>query len=213
MRVSSPSPAVRPRQIRRVTDNPRGRLSTQTGRQTETSLRCSHQPPQGKSFSLRVLAHGYLLDGERVLKETAGLPRRYQPRSIWIRTLRDSTRSPTTYSTNPRYGRGSSSTRCRTFFCMRYMRSQPGSPTRGILVTTGTNSVRFAIHPNGYRAAVKSSEEYAAMSRKELDIDEPSVDALQALLLLVVAFTAAGKGKKAYMAMSMSRRPFLTSPP
>lgn len=50
------------------------------------------------------------------------------------------------------------------------------------------------------------------MSRKELDIDEPSVDALQALLLLVVAFTAAGKGKKAYMAMSMLQHsPLLSS--
>lgn len=75
-----------------------------------------------------------------------------------------------------------------------------------------TNNTRFVIHPNGYRAAVKSSEEYAAMSRKELDIDEPSVDALQALLLLVVAFTAAGKGKKAYMAMSMLQHsPLLSS--
>lgn len=35
-----------------------------------------------------------------------------------------------------------------------------------------------------------------------MDIDDPSVDALQALLLLVLAFTAAGKGKKAYMLMS-----------
>jgi hypothetical protein len=48
------------------------------------------------------------------------------------------------------------------------------------------------------------SEDYAARSRTELDTDEPSVDALQALLLLVTAFTAAGKGKKAYMLMSMS---------
>lgn len=36
----------------------------------------------------------------------------------------------------------------------------------------------------------------------EIDTDEPSVDALQALLLLVTAFTAAGKGKKAYMLLS-----------
>ena len=34
-------------------------------------------------------------------------------------------------------------------------------------------------------------------------MDEPSVDALQALVLLVIAFTAAGKGKKTYMLMSM----------
>jgi hypothetical protein len=36
-------------------------------------------------------------------------------------------------------------------------------------------------------------------SRAALDIDDPSVDAIQTLLLLSVAFTAAGKGKKAYM--------------
>jgi hypothetical protein len=36
----------------------------------------------------------------------------------------------------------------------------------------------------------------------EIDLDEPSIDALQACLLLVTAFTAAGKGKKAYMLLS-----------
>lgn len=35
-----------------------------------------------------------------------------------------------------------------------------------------------------------------------MNTDEPSIDALQALLLLVIAFTATGKGKKAYMLMS-----------
>jgi hypothetical protein len=51
---------------------------------------------------------------------------------------------------------------------------------------------------------VRLSEEYAALSRAAIDIDEPSIDALQALLLLVLAFTAAGKGRKAYMLMSMA---------
>lgn len=36
-------------------------------------------------------------------------------------------------------------------------------------------------------------------ARTELDIDDPSIDCLQALLLLAIAYTAAGKGKKAYM--------------
>lgn len=40
-------------------------------------------------------------------------------------------------------------------------------------------------------------------ARTELDIDDPSIDCLQALLLLGVAFTAAGKGKKAYMMLGM----------
>ena len=53
---------------------------------------------------------------------------------------------------------------------------------------------------------MKLSEEYAAKSRLEMDTDDPSVDALQALVLLVTAFTASGKGKKAYMLLSMSPR-------
>ncbi|KAJ1331954.1 3-dehydroquinate dehydratase I [Microdochium nivale] len=62
----------------------------------------------------------------------------------------------------------------------------------------------YATHPNGSQAAVKLSEIYAAQSRREMDSDEPSMDALQALLLLVTAFTAAGRGRKAYMLMSMA---------
>jgi hypothetical protein len=69
-------------------------------------------------------------------------------------------------------------------------------------------AARYTPHPNGYQSAVKLSEDYASQSRSEIDTDEPSVDALQALMLLVIAFTAAGKGKKAYMLLSMwlSRR-------
>lgn len=63
-------------------------------------------------------------------------------------------------------------------------------------------SSRHTSHPGGHQAAVKLSEDYAARSRAELDTDEPTVDALQALLLLVIAFTASGRGKKAYMLMS-----------
>lgn len=43
------------------------------------------------------------------------------------------------------------------------------------------------------------SEDYAQRARTELDIDDPSVDTIQTLLLLKIAFTASGKGKKAYM--------------
>ncbi|KAK0739923.1 fungal-specific transcription factor domain-containing protein [Apiosordaria backusii] len=63
-------------------------------------------------------------------------------------------------------------------------------------------AARYTPHPNGYQSAVKLSEEYATRSRLEIDTDEPSVDALQALVLLVTAFTAAGKGKKAYMLLT-----------
>ena len=41
-------------------------------------------------------------------------------------------------------------------------------------------------------------------ARTELDIDDPSIDCLQALLLLAIAYTAAGKGKKAYMMLGRS---------
>lgn len=58
---------------------------------------------------------------------------------------------------------------------------------------------RYIAHPSGYGAAVRLSEDYASRARTELDIDDPNIDTLQALLLLAVAFTAAGKGKKAYM--------------
>jgi len=58
---------------------------------------------------------------------------------------------------------------------------------------------RYTAHPNGYHAAVRLSEDYARRARNELDIDDPSIDCLQALLLLAIAFTAGGKGKKAYM--------------
>lgn len=61
---------------------------------------------------------------------------------------------------------------------------------------------RYTPHPGGYQSAVRLGEEYTAQSRCEIDTDEPSVDALQALVLLVTAYTAAGKGKKAYMLLA-----------
>ncbi|KAI1327214.1 hypothetical protein F5Y16DRAFT_372358 [Xylariaceae sp. FL0255] len=63
-------------------------------------------------------------------------------------------------------------------------------------------SARHSHHTTGYQSAVKLSEEFAARSRKELDTDDPSFDSLQTLLLLVVAYIAAGKGKKAYMLLT-----------
>lgn len=53
---------------------------------------------------------------------------------------------------------------------------------------------------------MKLADEYADRSRREVDTDEPSVDALQALVLLVTAFTASGKGKRAYMLLSTAFR-------
>lgn len=66
------------------------------------------------------------------------------------------------------------------------------------------NPRRYAAHPEGYAGAVRLSEEYALRARNDLDIDDPSIDALQTLLLLSMAFSASGKGKKAYMMLGMS---------
>jgi len=65
-------------------------------------------------------------------------------------------------------------------------------------------SSRYTAHPNGYHAAVRLSEDYAIRARAELDVDDPTLDNLQTLLLLSVAFIAAGKGKKAYMLLCTS---------
>lgn len=81
---------------------------------------------------------------------------------------------------------------------MRYMLSAPGNMSQ---VVEGTSLMvyRYAAHPSGYAASVRLSDEYTSRARTELDMDDPSIDCLQALLLLSEAFTAAGKGKKAYM--------------
>lgn len=79
---------------------------------------------------------------------------------------------------------------------MRYFRKS----SRCVFVLT---LPRYIPHPSGYQSAVQLSEDYAIRARSEIDTDEPSVDALQALLLLVTAFTAMGKGRKAYMLLSM----------
>ncbi|KAF9765145.1 hypothetical protein IL306_002621 [Fusarium sp. DS 682] len=63
-------------------------------------------------------------------------------------------------------------------------------------------AARHTTDPSGYQAAANLSEDLAARARREINTDEPSIDVLQALLLLVSAFTATGKGKKAYMLMT-----------
>lgn len=50
------------------------------------------------------------------------------------------------------------------------------------------------------------SEDYAQRARNELDIDDPSIDTLQALLLLEIAFKAGGRGKKAYMMLGTQNK-------
>ncbi|KAG5919184.1 hypothetical protein E4U61_001069 [Claviceps capensis] len=61
---------------------------------------------------------------------------------------------------------------------------------------------RHTPHPDGFQGAAKRSEDYASRARQFLDTDEPRIESLQALVLLVIAFTASGHAKKAYMLMS-----------
>ncbi|CAG2004476.1 unnamed protein product [Fusarium graminearum] len=63
-------------------------------------------------------------------------------------------------------------------------------------------AARHTTDASGYQAAANLSEDFAARARREINTDEPSIDGLQAILLLVSAFTATGKGKKAYMLMT-----------
>ncbi|EJT80273.1 hypothetical protein GGTG_00276 [Gaeumannomyces tritici R3-111a-1] len=63
-------------------------------------------------------------------------------------------------------------------------------------------AARYTPHPSGFQSAVQLSEEYALRARNEIDTDEPSIDALQALLLTATAFTAMGRGRKAYMLLT-----------
>ena len=67
-----------------------------------------------------------------------------------------------------------------------------------------TDLLRLINQPNGYTAAVRVSEEYAGQARAQVDIDEPSIEALQTLLLVHRAYYALGKGRKAYMLQCMS---------
>lgn len=64
-------------------------------------------------------------------------------------------------------------------------------------------SVRHASHMcGGHSAAVRYSQEYAVQSRSEIDVDEPTIEHLQALLLLTMAGFQTGRGKKSYMLLS-----------
>lgn len=78
-------------------------------------------------------------------------------------------------------------------------RIQAGTAPNALLLALYAVSARYALHPNGYHAAVRLSEVYATRARREVDIDEPSIETVQTLLLLAISFTASGKGKKAYM--------------
>lgn len=58
---------------------------------------------------------------------------------------------------------------------------------------------RFASQYGGYSSAVQIGRQYTKQARAELDIDEPSIETLQTLLLLSQAMYQEGRGKKSYM--------------
>jgi hypothetical protein len=65
-----------------------------------------------------------------------------------------------------------------------------------------THQPRYAPHFGGYNTAVRIGSEYSRRARMELDIDEPSIEALQTLMLLAQASFQLGKGKKTFMLLS-----------
>lgn len=137
------------------------------------------------------------------LSQSATRPPVFRRRRSLTLTSPAFTQNRSIFSTSLRSGKGCSLTRSQTTWFTPSMLSLRGTwlakrKIRFIWLTTP----RYTPHPSGYEAGVKLSEGYAAQARNEIDTDEPSVDALQALLLLVTAFTAAGKGKKAYMLLS-----------
>ncbi|CAN9218855.1 unnamed protein product [Alternaria alternata] len=63
-------------------------------------------------------------------------------------------------------------------------------------------SARYAPHFGGYSSAVRIGQEYARRARLELEIDEPSIETLQTLMLLSQASFQLGKGKKTFMLLN-----------
>ncbi|KAF1850035.1 uncharacterized protein K460DRAFT_411816 [Cucurbitaria berberidis CBS 394.84] len=63
-------------------------------------------------------------------------------------------------------------------------------------------SARYAPHFGGYSSAVRIGQEYARRARLELDIDEPSIETLQTLMLLAQANFQLGVGKKTFMLLT-----------
>jgi len=63
-------------------------------------------------------------------------------------------------------------------------------------------SARYASQFDGYSNAVRVGHDYYRRARMELDVDEPSIESLQTLLLLTQVAFQQGKGKKAYMHLS-----------
>ncbi|KXT03679.1 hypothetical protein AC578_5173 [Pseudocercospora eumusae] len=64
-------------------------------------------------------------------------------------------------------------------------------------------AIRYVPHlSGGYGGAVRSSQDYVMRARAQIDVDEPNIDNLQALLLLAMANFQNGKGKRCYMVLT-----------
>lgn len=82
-------------------------------------------------------------------------------------------------------------------------RLRDGQLPRSLIYAVYAVSVRYASRTcGGLGMAVRYSQEYAMQSRAEIDVDEPSIEHLQALLLLTMAAFQSGRGKKSYMLLS-----------
>ena len=82
-------------------------------------------------------------------------------------------------------------------------RLRDGNLPRYLVNAIHAVSIRYVPHLCGGNAgAARSSQDYAVQARADIDVDEPNIDHLQALLLLAMATFQSGKGKKSYMLLS-----------
>lgn len=82
-------------------------------------------------------------------------------------------------------------------------RLRDGQLPRFLINAVYAVSIKYASHMcGGHSAANRYSQEYAFQSRSAIDVDEPSIEHLQALLLLSMAAFQSGRGKRCYMLLS-----------
>ncbi|KAF2461728.1 fungal-specific transcription factor domain-containing protein [Lineolata rhizophorae] len=81
-------------------------------------------------------------------------------------------------------------------------RFQSGQLPNHLMFAVCAVASRYSPEFGGYNAAVRAGQDFARRSRMDLDVEEPTIENLQTLLLLAQAGYQAGKGKKAYMHLS-----------
>ncbi|KAE8556405.1 hypothetical protein TMatcc_003767 [Talaromyces marneffei ATCC 18224] len=74
----------------------------------------------------------------------------------------------------------------------------PGPLMKAIYAIT----IRYSQSAEGQEGSTRIGLEYALKARQEIDIDNPTIEGLQTLLLLSMVFFAYGLGKKTYMTIS-----------